>query len=175
MRRRMVPCFLLLVLTFPGAASAGVNVNINIGTQPPRLVIASPPALAVIPGTYVYVAPDLSAEMIFYQDSWYRPHAGRWYVSGSYNGPWKIVASPPPAIVGLPGNYRSLPPGHTRMPYGQVKENWRSWERDRHWAREAKQDDRSEEREHHRRNKREKRHDDDHDRDRGSDRKHHGD
>ena len=157
-----------------GAASAGVNVNINIGT-PPAVVLAEPPALAVVPGTYVYVATDVNANIVFYQDSWYRQHGSGWFVSMSYNGPWKTVSAPPAAVVSLPQNYHVVQPGGERMPYGQVKQNWRTWERDRHWDHQAKRDDRSDHRDrgdgekHHKKHK-EKHHDnEDHGGDRGKD------
>ena len=159
----------VLFAVLAGTAGAGVNVNINIGTPMPALVLAQPPALAVVPGTYVYVAPEVSADLVFFQDNWYRPHGGQWYVSISYNGPWKVVAAPP-AIMSLPPNYRTLPSSHDHMPYGQVKDNWRTWERNRHWDHEARRDDHGEDRgkEHHGKHNSKKHHDhDDHDRGRG--------
>ncbi len=140
MSRTAILGMLVCMACLAGTASAGVNLNVNIGTPPP-VVVAQPPDLAVIPGTYVYVAPDVSANMVFYQDNWYRQHGSGWFVSLSYNGPWKAVSAPPAALVHLPQNYGTVPPGHQRMPYGQVKENWRAWERDRHWDRTAKRDD----------------------------------
>ncbi len=131
----------LLSTFLAGAASAAVNVNINIGTPLPELVLSQPPALAVVSGTYVYVAPEVQASLVFYQDNWYRQHGGGWYASINYNGPWKAVSAPPAALVNLPANYRAVPPGHEHMPYGQVKDNWRTWERDRHWDRSAKRDE----------------------------------
>src|SRR5512147_2093782 len=98
MSRRAILGVLLCVMFLAGTTAAEVNVNINIGTPMPQLVLAAPPALAVVPGTYVYVAPDVNANLVFYQDNWYRPHGGSWYVSLSYNGPWKAVAAPPAAL-----------------------------------------------------------------------------
>jgi len=167
--RRMLLGVLLVASCLSGAASAEVNVNVNIGVPLPELVLAAPPALAVISGTYIYVAADANADLVFYHDNWYRPHGGTWYVSLSYNGPWKIAVNAPVAVTNLPRDYRAVPPGHHRMPYGQVKDNWRTWERDRHWDHEAKRDDHSykeyghgrEEKEHHTKHKK---HDDDDDR-----------
>jgi len=50
--------------------------------------------VAVIPGTYVYVVPDINTEILFYHGYWYRPSAGRWYWARTYNGPWLTL--PPP-------------------------------------------------------------------------------
>lgn len=120
---------------------AGVNVNVstpglsvNIGTPPP-VVIQSPPPMAVIPGTYVYIAPNVGADILFYHGHWYRPHNGYWFSAPSYNGPWTHVAPArvPRPILNLPPGYRKLPPGHQRIPYEHVKGNWEKWEREKHW------------------------------------------
>jgi hypothetical protein len=52
----------------PGGPQAGVNVP-----PPPEYTFPSPPEVAVIPGTYVYVVPDIPAEILFYHGYWYRP------------------------------------------------------------------------------------------------------
>jgi len=160
----------LIVLLSTALAGAAVNVNINIGMPLPEVRLSAPPALAVISGTYVYVATDVNADLVFYQDNWYRPHSGKWYVSVNYNGPWKITATVPGPLVNLPQNYREVPPGHERMPYGHVKDNWRTWEKDRHWDRASAQEGRSEGRDHdkhekkkHKKEKKKKKHDDDDD------------
>jgi hypothetical protein len=82
--------FLIVVLLaafLAGTAPAGVNVNVNIGVPLPQVVVAAPPEMAVIPGTYVYIATDVNADLMFYRNNWYRPHGGGWYVSLNYNGP----------------------------------------------------------------------------------------
>ncbi len=179
MSKKMFLVVVLLVVSLVGTAVAGLRIPVP---PLPRIVVSAPPVLAVIPGTYVYLAPDVNADLMFYQNNWYRPHNGGWYVSQGYNGPWRAVSAPPPALTRLPQNYRSLPPGHERMPYGQVKDNWRTWEHDRRWdhpnghredrradrreerredRREARREDRREERREHHQQKRH--HDDDHD------------
>jgi hypothetical protein len=37
-------------------------------------------------------------------------------------------------LVKLPPDYRNMPPGHQRIPYGQMKKELEDWERDRHWG-----------------------------------------
>lgn len=139
----------VLFAAFPaGAAKAEVNVNINIGSPLPHVVIASPPLLVVYPGTYVYVATDVDMDLVFYHDHWYRFYGGGWYISAGYSGPWKIVDAPL-AVRHLPQNFRAVPPGHQRLPYGQVKDNWKTWEKERHWDHPEKGHDRDhDEREH---------------------------
>ena len=117
--------------------AAEVQVNINIG-PPPAYVLHAPPSIVVIPGTYVYVAPDVGVDILFFKGYWYRPHEGRWYRAKSYNGPWGHLASGkvPRALIALPPDYRRVPPGYRHIPYGELKKNWRRWERERHWDRD---------------------------------------
>jgi hypothetical protein len=126
---------LLMTLFFPIAAGADVSVGINI--FPPPLVIPAPPAVMVIPGTYVYFVPDVDVDILFYGGWWYRPYRGYWYKARGYNGPWVHVgvSRVPSVVINVPPHFRSVPPGHTRIPYGQFKKNWKTWERNRHWDR----------------------------------------
>ncbi len=124
---------LVIGLLSPARGNAEVNVNINIPL--PGLVISAPPAMVVIPGTYVYYPPDVQVDIFFYHGYWYRPYGGAWYRATGYNGPWYGIEHRwvPHALIDLPPEHRHLPPGHERMPYGQVKKNWRTWEKERHW------------------------------------------
>jgi hypothetical protein len=129
----------IAVLLSPLKGTAGVNVNIGVNVPFPTLEIDAPPAVVVIPGTYAYYVPDVDADIIFYQNSWYRPYGGRWYRARSYNGPWGFVSvnRVPAPLLHLPPGYRHMPPGHERIPYGQLKKNWRNWEREKYWDRHA--------------------------------------
>ncbi len=154
----MVARIAVLVLSFfvicffaaPIAGIAGVNVNVNINAPLPPLVVPAPPHVLPIPGTYAYFAPDVDVDIIFYQGAWYRPHEGRWYRSSEYNGSWRPVPHErvPMVLINLPQGYRHMPPGHERIPYGQVKKHWRTWEREKHWDRHERgrkhRDDRGE-------------------------------
>ncbi len=115
-------------------SAAGVELNINIGPLP-AFVVPSPPPMVVIPGTYVYVAPDIGVDILFYHGSWYRPHEGRWYGARSYNGPWVYLAPArvPRVLLELPPGYRRVPPGYRRITYGDMQKNWKRWERERYW------------------------------------------
>jgi hypothetical protein len=112
---------------------AGVEVNIHLPL--PKLFLPMPPPLVVVPGTYVYAAPDADADIAFYQGAWYRPHDGVWYIANGYNGPWRAMSPErvPRVLAGLPPNFRRVPPGHERMPYGHVQKNWKTWEHEQHW------------------------------------------
>ncbi|MBI5056404.1 MAG: hypothetical protein HZB61_07305 [Nitrospirae bacterium] len=126
--------FMFLCLIHPLSADAEVNVNINIG-PPPVFEIPAPPEVLVIPGTYAYFVPDIDVDIIFYHGYWYRPHRDHWYRASSYNGPWGYIVRErvPVVILNLPPDYRHIPPRHSRIPYGHLKENWRGWEKEKHW------------------------------------------
>jgi hypothetical protein len=153
----------LSAFSLPAKSYADISVNVSIPL--PRLVIPAPPALIVIPGSYVYYPPDVGVDIFFYHGYWYRPYSGRWFVSTGYNGPWRGVAigRVPRAVIGVPSGFRHGPVVYERVPYRDVRRNWRGWERERHWDR-----DRHEGREHHREDAGRREHGGDrHERDRG--------
>ncbi len=124
---------LVFFILTPAMVNAEVNVNINVPL--PGLVISAPPAMIVVPGTYVYYPPEVEADIFFYRGYWYRPYGGVWYIANGYNGPWRTIGPGrvPRSLIEVPPGYRHIPPGHERMPYGMVKKNWRTWEKERHW------------------------------------------
>jgi len=125
--------FAVFGLFFPVAGNAGINVDINVPL--PGIVIAGPPAMVVVPGAYVYFAPDVEADLFYYHGYWYRPHQGGWYNSLGYNGPWGrvTIGNVPPPLVNLRSGYRNVSPGYERMPYPVVQRYWRQWEEERYW------------------------------------------
>ena len=126
------------------SAQVEVNVGVRIPLPPlPRFVFPAPPVLIVVPETYMYVAPDVDIDVVFYQGYWYRPHSGRWYRASGYDGPWIVLAEKqvPHAFKKLPPGFRSVKPEVERIPYQQVKKNWKQWEKERHWdARRSRHD-----------------------------------
>jgi hypothetical protein len=102
---------------------------------PPAYSFPATPEVAVIPGTYAYIVPDIGVDILFYQGYWYRPHAGRWFFALSHNGPWVLLAPPrvPHVLLNLPPGYRRLPHGYLRIPHRELQTNWRRWENERHW------------------------------------------
>ncbi len=133
----VIAAALLVIAGFAEKSDAGVQVGIGINI--PVFTFAAPPPLVVIPGTYAYVVPDVDIDILFYQGYWWRPYGGGWYRAGFYNGPWTLVAPArvPRGLLELPPSYRSIPPGHRLMPYGQVKKNWKTWERQKYWERDT--------------------------------------
>lgn len=121
------------------ANAANVNVGVNVAL-PPLFRIAAPPPVVVVPGTYVYAVPDVAVDIFFFRNAWYRPHEGNWFRASSYNGPWRYLLphQVPRGLRELPHyDYRRIPPGYQRIPYGQVKKNWSRWERNQHWERDV--------------------------------------
>lgn len=115
-------------------AWAGVDVDVHIGLPPP-FVFPAPPPVVVIPGTYVYMVPDIAVNILFYHGYWYRPYEGRWYRAHSYGGPWGYIAPArvPRVMVDIPSHYYRVPKGYHRIPYEKVRKNWKEWEHGRYW------------------------------------------
>ena len=138
----MVIGALFLVLT-GYAAQSEAAVNVNIGVNLPAYRFAAPPDVVVIPGTYVYMVPDIDVDVLFFQGYWWRPYEGRWYRSRDYKGSWIYVAPArvPLGLRQLPQDYRHrLSSEHERIPHGDVKRNWKKWEKEKHWDKQGKQD-----------------------------------
>jgi hypothetical protein len=132
-------CIMVLIgMGYPSRTPAEVSINVGINLPPPPpFAIPAPPPMFVIPGTYIYFAPEVEADIFFYQGYWYRPNQGHWYRSGSYNGKWVYIAPKrvPRVFLSLPPDFRRLPPGYRHIPYGDVKKNWKRWEKDKYWER----------------------------------------
>jgi hypothetical protein len=131
----LVGITLAMLIGYVDGGFAEVNVNIGIGVPLPSVVISAPPSVVLIPATYVYFVPDVSVDILFYHGHWYRPHHGHYYRATSYNGPWVLVgaSSVPGAVLHVPSDFRRVPPGHQRIPHGELKKNWEVWEKEKHW------------------------------------------
>lgn len=131
----IIPAAMTFTLSLSPKASAEVNINIGVNAPMPGVVIASPPELFVIPGSYIYFIPDLDDDVFFYHGYWYRPYRGQWHRAGDYNGPWVVISISrvPGVLINLSPGFRRDPYGHERIPWGQVKKHWRGWEEERHW------------------------------------------
>jgi hypothetical protein len=135
----LIGTILAALIGYANGGLAEVNVNIGIGVPLPSVVISAPPAVVLIPATYVYFVPDVSADVFFYHGHWYRPHHGHYYRAASYNGPWvSIVPSAvPKAIRYVPSDFRRVPPGHKCIHHGELMKNWDTWEKKKHWDKQA--------------------------------------
>jgi hypothetical protein len=130
----MLAVLCLASLAVPSAGSAEVNFSIGVNVGPPAYVFHGPPPVVPIPRAYVYYVPDIAADVFYYRGLWYRPYEGGWYSARHYNGPWVYVypKKVPTAFLSLPHGYRHHA-AYAPIPYGQVKKQWRHWERERHW------------------------------------------
>lgn len=105
---------------------------------PPPYPFPDPPSVAVIPGTYVYVVPDIDVDILFYHGYWYRPFRGHWYWARFYAGPWIYLAPHyvPRVLITLSPGYRVVAREYRRIPYAHLHSNWHRWEKDRYWDNE---------------------------------------
>jgi hypothetical protein len=135
---------LALVLAAPRPTQAGVDVNVTIGLPPP-IFFAEPPALIVLPESYVYVVPDVGVDIFFYDGWWWRPWQGHWYRSAYYDSGWAYYRSVPAFYVWVPSGWRNdyrdhrwrgHPWSYERIPHQQVQRNWKSWKKDRYWEKQ---------------------------------------
>lgn len=125
------------------ATKTEAEVNVSIGINLPPVRYAAPPEVVVIPGTYVYMVPDLEADVLFFQGYWWRPYEGHWYRSRDYKGGWKYVESRkvPRGLRDLPQDYRHHQSrGYERIHHRDVEKNWKRWEKEKHWDRRDDQD-----------------------------------
>jgi hypothetical protein len=129
-----------LLAVLVGYADGGfAEVNVNIGIGVPAVVIPAPPAVVLIPSTYVYFVPEVGVDIFFYHGHWYRPHHGHYYRATSYNGPWVSIThrAVPTAIMHVPADFHRVPPGHQRIQHGDLMRNWDTWEKEKHWDKQA--------------------------------------
>jgi len=133
-----------LLCAVPSPTMARAFINVSIGLPPP-IVFAAPPELVVLPGSNVYVAPDLAEDIFFYSGWWWRPWGGHWYRSRSYDSGWAYYRNVPSFYRGIPSSWRNdyrdhrwhgRQWDHQRISHQQLHQNWRSWEQNRHWERQ---------------------------------------
>jgi len=143
MKKQLFRTMLLaLLFIFPVPSMAGVDVSISL---PPLIVFSAPPAMVVIPETYVYVVPDADVEIFFYDGWWWRPWEGRWYRSRHYDSGWGYYRRVPSFYSRIPRSWRNdyrehrwggRPWNYQPIPHQQVERNWSSWKKDNHWEKQ---------------------------------------
>ena len=135
---------LALVFVLPVPTMARVDVSVDISLPP--IVFAAPPALIVLPGTYIYVVPDYDEDIFFYDGWWWRSWEGRWYRSHYYNRGWSYYRNVPSFYFdvdpGWRGYYRERNwYGHRweyeRIPERRLQQNCKSWNNNRHWEKQG--------------------------------------
>lgn len=113
------------------AADVDVHIGIGVGIPAPRVVIPAPPSVFLIPGSYVYYAPEAGAQIFFYSGYWYLLDDGYWFRSSHYRGPWTYLppARVPVVFYHLPPDYFRIPPGAKLIPHRHLVKHWREWEK----------------------------------------------
>jgi len=137
---------LSLVIFAPVSAMAEVDVRVNISIPlPPPIFFPAPPELVVIPETYVYVVPDADIDIFFYSGWWWRSWEGRWYRSRHYDAGWVYYRRIPSFYSRVPSDWRrdyrerrwrGNPWDQHRIPHHDVEQNWRGWQRNKHWEKQ---------------------------------------
>ncbi|MBN1473470.1 MAG: hypothetical protein JW914_02540 [Syntrophaceae bacterium] len=136
----VIACPISPVIAAGGRMDVGVSVPL-----PPPIVFVAPPAMVVIPETYVYIVPDVDVDIFFYGGWWWRPWGGRWYRSQRYDSGWGHYQGTPSFYGHVPSGWRNdyrqgRWKGHQwdrrRVPHQEVQKNWQGWERDRHWEKQ---------------------------------------
>jgi hypothetical protein len=137
------PLAVLALAAIMLAASACTTRKVTVTVEaPPVIAFPAPPELVVIPGTDVYVCPDLDADLFFYDGWWWRNWNGRWYRSPYYDRGWQYYSSAPSFYRTVPGDWRNNyrgrqweghPWNYQRVPYDRVQQNWKTWKNDRYW------------------------------------------
>jgi hypothetical protein len=139
---------LAMAVAAPVQAIAGVDIGVSIGIPlPPPIVFETPPAVIALPDTNsVYTAPDVDADIYFWNGWWWRPWEGRWYRSHYYNRSWAYYNNVPAFYYDVdPGwrrNYREHnwyghPWNYERIQNRRLQQNWKSWHNERHWERQG--------------------------------------
>jgi hypothetical protein len=105
-----------VALLFWGASATASDIKINIGPGVPPIVLTAPPQLVVVPGTPIYYAPDVSANLFFYKGNYYTVANGVWAMAPAYTGPWAVIqiGQVPPPVVAVPVEYYKIPPGQLK-------------------------------------------------------------
>jgi len=135
--------FLGLLIAVPAMADVDVHVNIPL---PPPIPFPAPPQVIVIPETNVYAAPDVDADLYFWNGKWWRYWQGRWYRSPYYNRGWVYYRGIPPFYFNVDPHWRRYYREHNwyghrweykPIPYNNVEKNWKKWEENRHWEKKG--------------------------------------
>lgn len=113
---------------------------------PPPIPFVAPPNVVVLPGTDVYLVPDVQIDLFFQGGWWWRQWRGNWYRSRYHDHGWAYHRSYPTWHRKVPHdwrhNYRShvwggRPWNPPRIHHGNLHNHWRGghWRNDHGWGR----------------------------------------
>jgi len=136
--------FLASIVLLPGPSMSQVSINIGI-SLPPAIWFEHPPRMVILPESDIYVTPDVSADIFFFEGWWWRPWHGRWYRSHDYNRGWHYYDRVPSFYRHVPRGWRKdyvehrwhgyrwdARPVHQR----DLQKHWQEWKRDRYWEKQ---------------------------------------
>jgi hypothetical protein len=83
---------------FATAASAQLNVNINIGAPPP-VILHTAPTMVFLPEPGVQVLVGTPYDIYFISNRYYYFHGNNWFYASGYDGPWIVVKTLPPGLA----------------------------------------------------------------------------
>jgi hypothetical protein len=114
---------------------------------PPPISFQGPPDVIAMPDTGdVYAAPDIDADLFFWNGSWWRLWQGRWYSSRYYDRGWGYYNAVPSFYFDIDPGWRGYYRDHNwnghrwnyeRIPPQQLQQNWKSWHNNRHWEKQG--------------------------------------
>lgn len=97
------------------------------------------PEFVLVPGYPVYYAPQLQANLFFYDGDYWIYQNDNWYQSSWYNGPWWLVdpEDVPEFILRVPVRYYLMPPTYFIGWWSEAPPRWgdhwgHDWEQHRH-------------------------------------------
>ena len=123
-------------------ASASAQVSVGVGIAWPGVSIGlqlpAYPQLVLVPGYPVYYAPQVNANLFFYDGMYWVFEDGNWYASSWFNGPWGLVdpQAVPLFVLRVPVRYYRAPPSYFRPWRADAPPRWGEhwggdWERNR--------------------------------------------
>jgi hypothetical protein len=127
---------LLVLLCSVSVAAAQVSVGIGLPSVSIGINVPVYPELIVVPGYPVYYAPRLGVNLFFYDGLYWIYQGDTWYVSGWYNGPWRVVVPEvvPVFILRVPVRFYVSPPVYFRAWAADAPPRWGE-----HWGHEWEQ------------------------------------
>lgn len=107
MRALLILFMMAAGVSLPVRAHADVSIGINLSAFPD---------LVPLPGYPVYYAPQVDANLFFYDGMYWVYANDGWYSSSWYNGPWNFVQPSfvPYYVLRVPVRYYRRPPGFFR-------------------------------------------------------------
>lgn len=134
----------LMLLVFALMTTAQVSARVIIALPPP-IIFAAPPEVVVLPGTYVYVVPDVPEDFFFYNGWWWRPWGGHWYRSRYYDSGWVYFNRVPNFYGRIPSGWRNDYREHRwegrewnyqRIHHQELRNNWSAWQKNKYWEKQ---------------------------------------